>query len=606
MTPTRRSLVLAAAFLGLAVTLAAGRPVRAQQPFPPPPGKPGNFRSNSFPQPGDPFGPTVSPDQAREAFRRLDPGIGKPKDLPPDLEKLVPGLTQEFRRQFPDLDPGLAEPAVRQILSKPELQNLDPRLVDSAVRRGFRDPEVQERVRETARQAKANPSSSPRPSGAPKSLNGEPSRTGPPPDFSKALPTPEPQGPSDGGKGNPFDRPGPGKSTLTPNNKGEKDEFPPPVGPPTPPRTDPIPEPGTRPEPPSKGTPEPGTKFDPGLKFGPGDKVPKSQQGEPANPGPTPVPQPGMKTPDAPPSARPEQPPPKLPELGDGFRPPGSPDPNEKPEDVARRKRREAAAAMWEKSVGPLDETPSVKRALFDLVEGTEDFKDSEGNSFWDNLSKEGGGDGPSFADWVNDSANGDSWKLDFGWGNSDTSGPSSSSSSSSSGESWWSRNFGSSSRSSSSSSSSSSSGGGFGFGGGGGLGGGLLPLLVLGALIVGGLLLWKFLYFRAKPEALPAFDLGGLGAWPVDPRAISTREELVKAFEYLSVMICGRAARMWTHGTIAVALADLATTHSEAAMILARLYELARYAPLDEPLSRAEIEESRRLVCRLAGVSYP
>jgi hypothetical protein len=40
--------------------------------------------------------------------------------------------------------------------------------------------------------------------------------------------------------------------------------------------------------------------------------------------------------------------------------------------------------------------------------------------------------------------------------------------------------------------------------------------------------------------------------------------------------------------------------------MILARLYELARYAPLDEPLSPAEIEESRRLVCRLAGVSYP
>lgn len=134
----------------------------------------------------------------------------------------------------------------------------------------------------------------------------------------------------------------------------------------------------------------------------------------------------------------------------------------------------------------------------------------------------------------------------------------------------------------------------------------GLLWVLAFAALIIGGLLLWKFLYFRDPKAARSAFELSGLGQWPVDPRSISTRDDLVKAFEYLSVMICGPAARMWTHSTIATALADLATSHSEAAMILARLYELARYAPLDEPLTRDEIEEARRLVCRLAGVSYP
>ena len=43
--------------------------------------------------------------------------------------------------------------------------------------------------------------------------------------------------------------------------------------------------------------------------------------------------------------------------------------------------------------------------------------------------------------------------------------------------------------------------------------------------------------------------------------------------------------------------------THGETAVKLARLYELARYAPLDEPPTRAEIVEARRLVCDLAGV---
>ena len=94
-------------------------------------------------------------------------------------------------------------------------------------------------------------------------------------------------------------------------------------------------------------------------------------------------------------------------------------------------------------------------------------------------------------------------------------------------------------------------------------------------------------------------------GPWPIDPRQINTREDVVKAFEYLSVLICGPAAKTWTHNTIADSLADLAATHGETAVMLARLYELARYAPLDEPLTREELMEARELVCGLAGVSY-
>ncbi len=42
------------------------------------------------------------------------------------------------------------------------------------------------------------------------------------------------------------------------------------------------------------------------------------------------------------------------------------------------------------------------------------------------------------------------------------------------------------------------------------------------------------------------------------------------------------------------------------AAAVLARLYELARYAPLDEPLGEPQLAEARRILCRLAGVAYP
>jgi hypothetical protein len=71
-----------------------------------------------------------------------------------------------------------------------------------------------------------------------------------------------------------------------------------------------------------------------------------------------------------------------------------------------------------------------------------------------------------------------------------------------------------------------------------------------------------------------------------------------------LSVLICGPEAKTWTHATIADALTGLARTHGEAAIMLARLYELARYAPLNEPLTTAELAEARRLVCGLAGVA--
>jgi hypothetical protein len=275
--------------------------------------------------------------------------------------------------------------------------------------------------------------------------------------------------------------------------------------------------------------------------------------------------------------------------------------PPKDPQQMAKEKAVQVLGATWERNVGPLDETPAVKDALKELVEGTGDFKGPDGESFWDALTKDTGS-GTSVADWFDGLADagggGGDWKWpSFDWpsfGLGRTSPPDAGRSGSSSSGSWWSRRG--------SSSPSGPSGSGFGFEIPG-LEGTWWPLVILAAILLGALAVWRFWYLR-DGRAAPAFELGGLGPWPVDPRRIATREQLVLAFEYLSVLVCGPSAKTWTHNTIATALADLAATHAETAMILARLYELARYAPLNEPLTTAEIAEARRLVCHLAGVS--
>jgi hypothetical protein len=148
----------------------------------------------------------------------------------------------------------------------------------------------------------------------------------------------------------------------------------------------------------------------------------------------------------------------------------------------------------------------------------------------------------------------------------------------------------------------SSSSGWGFGGSGGGGLSGSWFSVVLLVLVVLGAFLLWW--YLRDAKTPVSSDPTHGLGPWPIDPHSINSREDVVKAFEYLSVLICGPAAKMWTHSTIAEALTDLAVAHGEVAVKLARLYELARYAPLDEPLTRAEVIEARHIVCDLAEVS--
>ena len=239
-----------------------------------------------------------------------------------------------------------------------------------------------------------------------------------------------------------------------------------------------------------------------------------------------------------------------------------------------------------------------MKRALFDLVSGSNgldlDIQDSQGKSVWD-LLKNGDGSGLNFGDF----GEGGNWKMpqfdfpSFKLGN--WAGGSSSSSGGGSSSSW---NWGNSSPRPRPGSSGSGGFSSFVFNGS------WFPVIVLGIVVLG-ILLWVLVKNLRQPTPELSVLADGLGPWPIDPRLINTREDVVKAFEYLSVLICGPSAKTWTHNTIADALSDLAATHGETAVMLARLYELARYAPLDEPLTRDELMEARELVCGLAGVSY-
>src|SRR5262249_39439059 len=89
---------------------------------------------------------------------------------------------------------------------------------------------------------------------------------------------------------------------------------------------------------------------------------------------------------------------------------------------------------------------------------------------------------------------------------------------------------------------------------------------------------------------------------WPVAPAAVTTREDLVKAFEYLSLLKFGRDALSWNHLEIAAQFVQRQPESSQAAGRLANLYEHARYAPGDESLPDEVVQMARRELTFLAG----
>jgi hypothetical protein len=105
------------------------------------------------------------------------------------------------------------------------------------------------------------------------------------------------------------------------------------------------------------------------------------------------------------------------------------------------------------------------------------------------------------------------------------------------------------------------------------------------------------------KPPAGGPHPVADLGPWPLDPRAITDRAGLVRAFEYLSVLLNGPPARAFSHESAAAALRSAVPAAADAAEPLAAAYALARYTPPDQPLTAEQIASARALLCRLAGV---
>ncbi|HEV3142993.1 MAG TPA: hypothetical protein VGZ47_03815, partial [Gemmataceae bacterium] len=80
--------------------------------------------------------------------------------------------------------------------------------------------------------------------------------------------------------------------------------------------------------------------------------------------------------------------------------------------------------------------------------------------------------------------------------------------------------------------------------------------IVTLLAVLVGGFLLWRFLLKPLSQVRLKPGD-NRVGDWPINPWLIRTREELVKAFDYLALMKCGLPAKMWHHHEVAEHLSE-------------------------------------------------
>jgi hypothetical protein len=125
------------------------------------------------------------------------------------------------------------------------------------------------------------------------------------------------------------------------------------------------------------------------------------------------------------------------------------------------------------------------------------------------------------------------------------------------------------------------------------------------------GVLAWKLpAWMREENKEAATLRNDSLGPWPVAPNAVHTRGELIRAFEYLSLLILGPSARTDNHNDLAQRLGADLVDHQEAARCLARLYEESRYAPEqsqpETPLPEQDQVAARQALCLLAGVTGP
>ena len=89
---------------------------------------------------------------------------------------------------------------------------------------------------------------------------------------------------------------------------------------------------------------------------------------------------------------------------------------------------------------------------------------------------------------------------------------------------------------------------------------------------------------------------------WPVNAGALTTRADMIREFEHLSLSQLGIEARSWHHREIAAGLGGQEAGRRAAAEALASVYEQARYTPASEPLPADSLATARRALTHLTG----
>ena len=131
-----------------------------------------------------------------------------------------------------------------------------------------------------------------------------------------------------------------------------------------------------------------------------------------------------------------------------------------------------------------------------------------------------------------------------------------------------------------------------------------LLSILMLGLIV---LLMCKMAARSQAQAGAGEAEPWRLGSWPVSPSAVATRQDVIRAFEYLALLCLGSAAGTCHHRELAERLAEQDSSNParrQAAEMLACFYEQARYAPAGESLSQEELTDARHALCYLAGVT--
>jgi hypothetical protein len=127
-----------------------------------------------------------------------------------------------------------------------------------------------------------------------------------------------------------------------------------------------------------------------------------------------------------------------------------------------------------------------------------------------------------------------------------------------------------------------------------------LQVLLVLAVVVAVLVVLWRWLRRAGVPDIQEVLRQT---VWPLPLGQVSTRAQLIQAFEHLALVVLGPAARSTNHRDIATNL-GATPERTQAADELATLYERARYDPVEGELPAGDLAAARRDLCLLAGMA--